>query len=96
MATVCGCMRAMPELRAAVLSAYTGYGQDYDHKQSLSGGFDHHLIKPCDLARFCRISDATTGRSGQANRLRRDVLSDRRDSGLYTLVCGLPAELPPL
>ncbi|MGZ5199982.1 MAG: ATP-binding protein, partial [Telluria sp.] len=47
---VCRRMRAMPELRDTVLVAYTGYGQERDRLKSMEAGFDHHLIKPCDLS----------------------------------------------
>ena len=38
------------------------HGQGYEHKKSLSGGFDHHLKKLCDPARFCRVSERPTSR----------------------------------
>lgn len=60
---VCRHMRAMPELRDAVLVAYTGYGQERDRATSIAAGFDHHLIKPCDmsvLATLTRRPDASS------------------------------------
>ena len=72
---VCGCIRATLELRAAVLSAHTSYGQDSDRKKSFGGGFDHQFVNPCDLARFCRISE---------RRLADHVNSSVRDQELST------------
>jgi PAS domain S-box-containing protein len=43
-------MREMPEVRDAVLVAQTGWGQDEDRRRSADAGFDHHLVKPVDLA----------------------------------------------
>jgi YD repeat-containing protein len=43
-------LRAIPELRGAVLVALTGYGQQEDRRQAEEAGFDHHLVKPADLA----------------------------------------------
>jgi len=37
------------------LVALTGYGQDEDRKRSREAGFDHHLIKPVDLATLAQI-----------------------------------------
>jgi signal transduction histidine kinase/ActR/RegA family two-component response regulator len=38
-----------------LLIAVTGYGQDEDRQQAFSAGFDHHLIKPVDLAEVKRL-----------------------------------------
>jgi CheY-like chemotaxis protein len=43
-------MREMPEVRDAVLVAQTGWGQDEDRRRSAEAGFDHHLVKPVDVA----------------------------------------------
>jgi len=37
------------------LVALTGYGQDEDRRRSLEAGFNHHLVKPVDLAELARI-----------------------------------------
>jgi CheY-like chemotaxis protein len=34
------------------LIAMTGYGQEADRRRSQDAGFDHHLVKPVDLARL--------------------------------------------
>jgi two-component system CheB/CheR fusion protein len=43
-------IRRDPALRHLLLVALTGYGRDEDRVQSLAAGFDHHLVKPVDLA----------------------------------------------
>jgi CheY-like chemotaxis protein len=35
-----------------VLIAITGYGQEQDRRAAFDAGFDHHLVKPVDLARL--------------------------------------------
>lgn len=51
---VCGCIRATLELRAAVLSAHTSYGQDSDRKKSFGEGstinLSIHAIWPGSVA----------------------------------------------
>ncbi len=43
-------IRETPQGQDAVLIALTGWGQDEDRRRSQAAGFDHHLIKPVDLA----------------------------------------------
>ena len=43
-------LRQLPETRGAVLIALTGWGDANDRLRSKAAGFDHHLIKPADLA----------------------------------------------
>jgi CheY-like chemotaxis protein len=43
-------MRASPYAPQASLVALTGWGQDEDRKRVREAGFDHHLVKPADLA----------------------------------------------
>ncbi|MEO8431312.1 MAG: ATP-binding protein [Acidobacteriota bacterium] len=38
--------------RSALLVALTGYGQESDRRLSREAGFDHHLVKPVDVARL--------------------------------------------
>jgi PAS domain S-box-containing protein len=45
-------LRALPETAGALLVAVTGYGQDSDRARTREAGFDHHLVKPIDLARL--------------------------------------------
>ncbi len=39
----------------ALLVAVTGYGQDEDRRRAREAGFDHHLVKPADLATLQEI-----------------------------------------
>jgi len=43
-------IRADMALEHVKLVALTGYGQREDRGRALAAGFDHHLIKPTDLA----------------------------------------------
>lgn len=43
-------LRALPEGRAVVLVALTGYGQPSDREKTAQAGFDAHLVKPVDPA----------------------------------------------
>ncbi|CAN7303577.1 hybrid sensor histidine kinase/response regulator [Massilia sp. LjRoot122] len=48
-------LRAEPGTAGAVLVAVTGYGQESDRQQIMAAGFDHHLVKPVDMARLHAI-----------------------------------------
>ena len=48
-------LRQLPATRDAVLVAVTGYGQEQDRANSAQAGFDHHLVKPVDMAALERI-----------------------------------------
>jgi CheY-like chemotaxis protein len=39
-------LRALPQVKDAVLIAITGYGQEDDRLRSRQAGIDHHLVKP--------------------------------------------------
>jgi CheY-like chemotaxis protein len=43
-------LRASDRCRAIKLVALTGYGQPEDRDAAHRAGFDHHLVKPADLA----------------------------------------------
>jgi signal transduction histidine kinase/CheY-like chemotaxis protein len=45
-------LRAQPETAGALLVAVTGYGQESDRARTREAGFDHHLVKPIDLAKL--------------------------------------------
>ncbi len=45
-------LREFPTIKDAKLVAVTGYGQDADRKRAAQAGFDHHLVKPVDLAKL--------------------------------------------
>jgi len=48
-------IRANPHHAGALLIALTGWGQDQDFALSSAAGFDHHLVKPLDLAHLRAI-----------------------------------------
>jgi CheY-like chemotaxis protein len=43
-------LRRIPGLASLQLVAVTGYGQASDRERTRVAGFDHHLVKPVDLA----------------------------------------------
>jgi PAS domain S-box-containing protein len=43
-------LRSEPSSRDALIIAVTGYGQEEDRQRSKEAGFDHHLVKPVDIA----------------------------------------------
>jgi signal transduction histidine kinase/ActR/RegA family two-component response regulator len=43
-------LRARPDTRDALIVAISGYGREEDIQRSRAAGFDHHLVKPVDLA----------------------------------------------
>ncbi|MFC5463021.1 PAS domain S-box protein [Massilia niabensis] len=48
-------LRALPQARPALFVALTGYGQAHDKVLSLGAGFDHHFVKPVDLAALTAV-----------------------------------------
>jgi signal transduction histidine kinase/ActR/RegA family two-component response regulator len=52
-------IRATPAHAHTLLIALTGWGQDQDYALSRMAGFDHHLVKPPDIA---ELRDALTDR----------------------------------
>jgi CheY-like chemotaxis protein len=52
----------------AALIAVTGYGRDEDLRRSSEAGFDHHLVKPVDLAALQRITLARARAPGPPTR----------------------------
>ena len=48
-------LRADPRTRHAVLIAATGYGQEEDRARTAAAGFDHHFVKPLDLAALAQL-----------------------------------------
>lgn len=60
-------VRAMPGAAAVLLVAVSGYGGEDDRERSRDAGFDHHLVKPVDLAALERLlvrADGAAGRPG--------------------------------
>ncbi len=51
-------LRARPGGDQLYLIALTGYGQAMDRERALAAGFDHHLVKPVDVAAIRRLLDA--------------------------------------
>ncbi|WP_010583404.1 ATP-binding response regulator [Schlesneria paludicola] len=47
---VCRRLRQLPAGRQILVIALTGWGQDEDRSRSSEAGFDHHLVKPVDVA----------------------------------------------
>jgi two-component system, sensor histidine kinase len=43
-------IRQQPECRDVMLIALTGWGQEEDRRRTSQAGFDHHLLKPADIA----------------------------------------------
>ena len=43
-------LRGLTGLERVLIVAVTGYGQEEDRRRSQEAGFDHHLVKPVDLA----------------------------------------------
>jgi PAS domain S-box-containing protein len=52
---VCGEIRRQPWGPAVLMVALTGWGQDEDRRRAAEAGFDHHLVKPADLARLSEL-----------------------------------------
>jgi signal transduction histidine kinase/CheY-like chemotaxis protein len=48
-------LRRQPAHAGAVFVALTGYGQERDRELSRQAGFDHHLVKPVDIAKLAQI-----------------------------------------
>ncbi len=56
-------LRRHPATAGATLVAVTGYGQEQDRRNSAAAGFDHHLVKPVDMASLEKIvADAAGAR----------------------------------
>lgn len=56
-------LRAAPETASAMLVAVTGYGQEQDRKASMRSGFDHHFVKPVDVATIAGLLRTAEGRA---------------------------------
>jgi len=50
-------LRALQGARPARYIALTGYGQAQDKVRARGAGFDHHFVKPVDLAALCAVLD---------------------------------------
>ncbi|HWI15739.1 MAG TPA: response regulator, partial [Burkholderiales bacterium] len=54
-------LRAHEETQHCLIVALSGYGQSADYELSRRAGFDHHLVKPAELAMLREVFD--TGRA---------------------------------
>ncbi|CAN7530184.1 ATP-binding protein [Massilia sp. LjRoot122] len=54
-------LRRHPASAGATLVAVTGYGQEQDRRNSAAAGFDHHLVKPVDMASLDKIVAGAAG-----------------------------------
>lgn len=50
-------IKTNPENENVVLCAVTGYGQNEDRRRSRDAGFEHHLVKPVDIAELDAVID---------------------------------------
>ena len=50
-------LRAQPATRASLYVAVTGWGQEKDRQRAREAGFDHHLVKPVDVAQLRAVLD---------------------------------------
>lgn len=50
-------LRQLPEVENCVLVAVTGWGQEKDRELSREAGFNHHLVKPVELAQVLAVID---------------------------------------
>ena len=50
-------IRARGGAHRPLLVAVTGLGRDEDRRRSAEAGFDHHLVKPIDLASLAALLD---------------------------------------
>ncbi len=51
----CRSIRQQPWGREMVLIAMTGWGQQEDRRRTQEAGFDHHLVKPIDIAALAKL-----------------------------------------
>jgi len=58
-------IRKHPDGESLILVALTGYGQDEDRRRSQEAGFDHHLVKPVELASLLALIAMTRGDSSE-------------------------------
>ena len=80
-------IRQHPKLKNIVLVATTGYGQESDRRRSREAGFDHHLVKPVELATLEKLLTTTVAFSPSLEQsnptgaaLRVLVVDDMRDT----------------
>jgi DNA-binding response OmpR family regulator len=57
-------IRRRPWAKEVLLVALTGWGQEADRRRSKEAGFDHHLVKPVDIAQLTTLLQQTARRLG--------------------------------
>jgi two-component system, sensor histidine kinase len=55
-------VRERPEFDNTILIALTGWGQAEDRDRTREAGFDHHLVKPADIATLKSLLDTSSSR----------------------------------
>lgn len=63
---VCRRIREQPWGKNMVLVALTGWAQEEDRRQSQEAGFDHHMVKPVELADLLRVLNDVSADSRKA------------------------------
>jgi CheY-like chemotaxis protein len=61
-------MRQMSWGRDMLIVALSGWGQEADRAKSSSAGFDHHFVKPVDVAEIQRLIDRSRSTHGARQR----------------------------
>jgi PAS domain S-box-containing protein len=56
----CRRIRELPSAAGIMVVALTGWGQEEDRRRSAEAGFDHHLVKPVELAALQLLLDSAT------------------------------------
>lgn len=59
-------LRRMPETADCVMVAVTGWGQEKDRQMSRDAGFDHHFVKPVELAQVMTVIETGPDRKAHA------------------------------
>ena len=57
-------IRARPDLEGTKIVALTGWGQESDRRRTAAAGFDHHLVKPADIASLRAVLASLSAQSG--------------------------------
>lgn len=48
-------LRMQKETAKSLFIAVSGFGQEQDKHNSMDSGFDHHLVKPLDMAKLAAL-----------------------------------------
>ncbi len=55
-------VRSIPGVKRPLIIAVSGYGFDHDRSRAREAGFDHHLVKPVDVAAITALLPTVSGR----------------------------------